>query len=96
MIDTVEAITINFEEEGVLLVKEIDKEILSKKGAWVTVLFRYQDWQPKTEDYSSDKFSIRRYQKRNGEYKTQAKFAITSIDQARELLKALSAWIEQE
>jgi hypothetical protein len=36
-------ITIQYEEDGVVIVKEIDKEILSK-GAWATVLFRYQQW----------------------------------------------------
>ncbi len=41
MTTTAEELTINYEEEGVLLVKELDKVILSK-GAWTTILFRYQ------------------------------------------------------
>ena len=36
-------LTINYEEDGVLLVKELDKEVLSK-GAWTTILYRYQNW----------------------------------------------------
>ncbi len=95
MIDTVEAISINYEEEGILIVKELEKEVLSKKGAWVTVLFRYQDWNAKKEEYSEDKYAIRRYQKRGGEYKTQAKFALTSKEQAKELVKTLQIWLEQ-
>ncbi len=94
MIDTVEAITINYEDNGILVVKELEKVVLSKKAAWVTVLFRYQDWVEKNEEYSSEKYAIRRYQKRNGEYRVQAKFSLTSKEQAQELVTALSAWLE--
>jgi hypothetical protein len=34
----VDDISINYEEDGTLIVKELDKEILSK-GAWTTILF---------------------------------------------------------
>ncbi len=94
MIDTIEAITINYEEDGILIVKELEKEVISKKGAWVTMLFRYQDWNAKKEEYSADKYAIRRYQKRAGEYRAQAKFALTDTDQARELVAKLSTWLE--
>jgi hypothetical protein len=43
MASDVNDITIQYEEDGVVIVKELDKEILSK-GAWATVLFRYQQW----------------------------------------------------
>ncbi len=93
MMDTIEAISINYEEDGILIVKEIEKEVISKKGAFVTVLFRYQDWQAKKEEYSEDKFAIRRFQKRNGEYKAIAKFSLTDTAQAKELIETLSKWI---
>ena len=38
---TVDELTISYEEDGVELVKELDKVVLSK-GAWTTILFRYQ------------------------------------------------------
>ena len=43
MASKAEDITINYEEDGVLVVKELDKVILSK-SAWATVLFKYVQW----------------------------------------------------
>ena len=48
MASDINDITINYEEDGVLIVKEIDKEILSK-GAWTTILFRYQQMDRRNE-----------------------------------------------
>ena len=36
-------LTVQYEEDGVVTVKELDKVILSK-GAWSTIIYRYQDW----------------------------------------------------
>jgi hypothetical protein len=93
MASTPDELTINYNEGGIAIVKELDKEVLSK-GAWTTVLFRYQDWDPRNECYSKDKYSIRRYQKRNGEYQQKSKFNISSPDQARQLIAALNRWMD--
>jgi hypothetical protein len=93
MASTPEELTINYNEGGVDVVKELDKRVLSK-GAWTTILFRYQDWVPSKEEYSKDKYSIRRYQKRNGEYQQKSKFNISSPDQARQLIEALQEWTQ--
>ena len=42
MSSTPDEITIEYEESGQILIKELDKVILSK-GAWTTILFRYQE-----------------------------------------------------
>ena len=84
-------ITIDFKEEDVLIVKELDKEILTK-GAWATILFKYQQWDRKNEKYSDDKYTIRRYQKRNNEYSQKSKFNISSRDQATKIIEVLSKW----
>ena len=42
MASKVDDITINYEEDDILKVKELDKEILSK-GAWTTIMFKYQN-----------------------------------------------------
>jgi len=89
----VEDITINYEEDGVQLVKEQDKEILSK-GAWTTIVFRYQQWDAKKEAYGPDQYSIRRYRKVNGEYMPQSKFNISSPDQARKVVEVLTRWLK--
>lgn len=93
MADTIEELTISYSEGGVEIVKELDKKVLSK-GAWTTIIYRYQDWDARKEDYSKDKYSIRRYQKRSGSYNQKSKFNISSPDQARQLIDALSQWLE--
>jgi len=93
MASTPDELTINYSEGGVDVVKELDKVVLSK-GAWTTILFRYQDWDGRKEEYGKDKYSIRRYQKRNGEYQQKSKFNISSPDQARQLVQALNDWLE--
>lgn len=93
MASTVDELSIEYEEGGIKLVKQLDKVVLSK-GAWSTVIFRYQDWDRRKEEYGPEKYSIRRYQKRNGEYMPKSKFNISSKDQARALIAALQGWIE--
>ncbi|MDR2549859.1 MAG: hypothetical protein LBD10_06660 [Desulfobulbus sp.] len=93
MAEHVEDLTVNYEEDGVLLVQEIDKEILSK-GSWTTVLFRYRDFDKNTQQYSADKFTIRRYQKRNGQYQTKSKFNISSVAQAGKIVEILTRWLD--
>ncbi len=91
MASSVDELTISYTEDGIEVVKELDKEILSK-GAWSTVIFRYQDWNRSKGEYGPDKYSIRRYQKRNGEYMPKSKFNISSKDQAKSIIAALEKW----
>ena len=92
MSKTVEEITINYEEDGLLLVKEIDKKILSK-GAWATIIFRYQNYSKAKNEYGKDMFTVRRYQKRQGEYIPKSKFNISSPEQAKKIVEALQSWL---
>ncbi len=90
---TVDDLTIDFEEGGILTTKQTDKMILSK-GAWVTIMFRYQNWDAATKSYGEDKYTIRRYQKRNGEYTPRSKFNITNAKQAKLISDTLLEWIK--
>lgn len=94
MASDVEELTINYEEDGQLVVKQLDKTVLTK-GAWSTIIYRYQDWNRSKEEYGPDKFSIRRYQKRNGQYQPKSKFNISSADQARKIIAALESWLPE-
>lgn len=87
-------ITMNYEEEGTLIVKELDKEILSK-GAWTTIIFRYQDINRTSGEYGPDKYSIRRYQKLKGQYVPKSKFNISSNAQALKIVAALNRWVNE-
>ncbi len=96
MATTVDEITINFsEEDGTQVCREIEKEILTK-GAWATIMFKYQDLDRTKGEFKAAKISIRRYQKRNGEYKTKSKFNISSIAQALKVMDVLKKWTENE
>lgn len=91
MSTTVEELTVDYEEDGILVVKELDKAVLSK-GAWATVMFRYTQWDKKLEDYGPDKYIIKRFQKVSGEYRPKSKFNISSADQAKKIIEALQNW----
>lgn len=92
MASNVNDITIQYEEDDTVLVKELDKEILTK-GAWATIMFRYRQWDPKTEEYGPERYSIRRYRKIGDEYRQQSKFTISSIQQAQKIIEVLRRWV---
>lgn len=94
MASTPEELSVTYSEDGIDVVKELDKVVLSK-GAWTTIIFRYQDWDRAKQQYGSDKYTIRRYQKRSGEYMQKSKFNISSKDQAKGLIEALRNWIDE-
>ncbi|MDO7597707.1 MAG: hypothetical protein MUQ51_04730 [Pseudomonadota bacterium] len=93
MAETVDELTVEYMEGDDITVKELDKVVLTK-GAWATLMYRYQDLDRKTGEFGPDKYTIRRYQKRNGEYSQRSKFNISSKDQATKIIEALSKWIE--
>lgn len=92
MASDVDEISINYEEDGIIIVKELEKEILTR-GAWTTILFRYQEYNRTKEEYGTEKYTIRRYQKRNGQYLPKSKFNISSAKQAQNIIDTLSKWI---
>ncbi len=95
MAATVDEITMNYEENGQQLVKELDKVVLTK-GAWSTVMFKYQDWVRANEEFGPIKYSIRRYQKREGSYRPKSKFNISNVKQAKSVIEALSNWVAED
>lgn len=94
MSSSIEELTVNYEENGQVVVKEVDKTILSK-GAWTTILFRFQEWKNDADAYGPDKYTIRRYKKSGGEYRMQSKFTISSPDQARKIVDTLQGWLAE-
>jgi hypothetical protein len=94
MADKVEDLTVAYSEGDTEVVQELDKAILSK-GGWATVLFRYREWDNGKQQFGPDKYSIRRYQKRGGEFKQQSKFNISSRAQAEAVIIALQKWLDE-
>jgi len=93
MIEDIKDITIAYEEEGQQVIEELNREVISKGGAWATIIFRYRQWEAKTESFGEDRFTIRRYRKLNGEYRQQNKFNISGPEQARKIIETLNKWL---
>tara|TARA_B100000780_G_scaffold274230_1_gene238947 strand:- start:98 stop:382 length:285 start_codon:yes stop_codon:yes gene_type:complete len=94
MAETVDELTVEYLEGEEMTVKELDKVVLTK-GAWATLMYRYQDLDRKTGDFGPEKYTIRRYQKRNGEYSQRSKFNISSKDQAKSIIETLTKWTSE-
>lgn len=90
--EKVDDITINFEKDGKLLVKELKKEILSR-GVYTTILFLYQQLDQNTGEYREPKICIRRYKKIKGFYQLQSKFSFSSDKQAKQIASVITKWV---
>jgi hypothetical protein len=95
MADSVEDLTFNYtNEDGQLVRKELDKEVLSK-GAWATVMYLYQDLDRRSNKYRIPKVSIVRYRKSNGVYRKQSSFNISSERQGCHIMRVLENWYSE-
>ena len=94
MTESVDDLTVNYMDGDLQTVKELDKQVLTK-GAWATVIYKYQDWNRSKESYGPDRYTIRRYQKRDGAYQQKSKFNISSKDQAKSVIAALQKWVDE-
>lgn len=92
--ETIEELTVQYEEDGVVKVEELAKEVLTK-GSWTTIVYRYREMDRKSGEYGEDKVRIQRYRKRDGVFYEQSKFNITNGKQARQLVDILSGWFPE-
>ncbi len=95
MTESISELEITQWEDGVEVVKQVAKQVLTQ-GAWSTIVYQYQEWDAKKNAYSPMRFTIRRYQKRNGLYKQRSKFNISSTDQANKLIDILQQWVKSD
>ncbi len=95
MSETVADLTVEYSEDGVVTIKELDQFILTK-GAWCTIIYKIQNWNRAKQEYNPPSYTIRRYQKRSGEYQQRSRFNISSNDQAQKIIEALSKWLQEE
>lgn len=95
MAETIDSIDIEYTEDDKVVVKQLDKNVLTR-GSWTTIMFLYQELDKNTDLYGPAKVSIRRYQKRNGVYRQQSKFNISSAKQAHEMIETLLKWYPKE
>jgi len=86
---------IAYEEDGREIVRELEREVLSK-GAWATVMFLYQERGRNSEEFGAPKVRIQRYRKMSGAYRPQSRFNISSERQAGKIVAALQRWFPSD
>ena len=93
MASTIDEISIDYtDENGQQIIRQIDKKVLSK-GAWTTIMFLFSEWDRRKNQWGAPKARIDRFQKKNGEYRSQSKFKFTSAKQARQIIDVLQEWL---
>ena len=93
MAETVQEITLDYEEDGQLVREELEKVPLTK-GPWVTILFRYRELDRKTGQFGPPRATLQRYQKHQGGYKKRDSVNLTDVS-ARALVNVLQEWLDQ-
>ena len=88
---SLEELTVNWEENGELKVRELNKHVLSEHGAWATILFQFEERAP-DGSFRPPKVEIRRYQKRRNGWVVHSKFVIPNDEQALAIARVLEAW----
>lgn len=93
MAETIQEITMNYEDGGETIVEELDKVVLTK-GVWTTILFRYRDRNQTTGEFGPPKAALRRFQKHQGVYKKRDSVNLTA-DSAKALIAILKDWLDE-
>ncbi len=94
MAESIDDLTVEYIEDGVKTIQELDKVVLTK-GAWCTIIYKIQNWNRAKQEYNPVSYTIRRYQKRSGEYQQRSRFNISSKDQAEKIIETLSKWVKE-
>ena len=91
MAETLEELTYNYEDGGVLVRKELDKTVLTK-GSWATVMFLYQELDKASGTFRAPKIAIVRFKKFRGAYRKQSSFNVSIEKQARQITEVFEKW----
>jgi hypothetical protein len=91
MAETLEELTYDYEDQGVLVRKQLDKQVLTK-GTWATVMFLYQELDKAKGTFRAPKIAIVRFKKFKGSYRKQSSFNVSSEKQARQIVEVFEGW----
>lgn len=94
MAESIEELTYDYEDEGRLVRKELDRAVLSK-GAWSTIMFKFQELDRAKDEWRAAKVAIVRYKKSGGVYRKQSSFNISSEKQARAIVDTIQSWFPE-
>ncbi|MBI1945677.1 MAG: hypothetical protein HYS27_08275 [Deltaproteobacteria bacterium] len=89
-----EDLTVNFEEQGVTKVRELDRALLASSSAWATIAFLFEERGP-DGDFRGPKVSLRRYRKRGQGFVVEKHLTLGSPRQAHALAVALARWFPE-
>jgi hypothetical protein len=85
-------LSLDFEEDGKLVRKTIKKVVMAK-GAWVRVVYLYQDLNRKKNEFGALKVSVALYKKAKSIYQFQKEFSFSSAAMAKQAAEIIQAWI---
>jgi len=91
MAETLDELTYDYEDEGVLVRKQLDKIVLTK-GSWATLMFLYQELDKAAGTFRAPKIAIVRFKKFKGSYRKQSSFNVSSEKQARQITEVFEGW----
>lgn len=91
MPESLDELTYDYEDEGVLVRKQIERAILTK-GSWATVMFLFQELDRAKGKFRPPKMAIVRFKKSKGSYRKQSSFNISNEKQARQITEVLEGW----
>jgi len=91
MVETLDELTYDYEEDGVLVRKQLDRTVLTQ-GGWATVMFLFQEIDRKSGRFRPPKMSIVRFKKTRGSYRKHSSFNISTESQARQIAAVFESW----
>jgi len=91
MAETLDELTYDYEDQGVLVRKQLAKEVLTK-GTWATIMFLYQELDKTKNVMRAPKMAIVRFKKFKGSYRKQSSFNVSSEKQARQITDIFEKW----
>jgi hypothetical protein len=91
MAETLEELTYDYEDEGTLVRKQLEKTVLTK-GSWATVMFLFQELDRAKGKFRPPKMAIVRFKKSKGTYRKQSSFNISNEKQARQIVEVFESW----
>lgn len=94
MATNVDELTVHWEENGEVKVRELAKEVLST-GSWATVMFLFQEKDPRSGEFRAPKVAFRRYQKARGGWRFHSKFHLSSTAQAEQVAATIGRWMPE-
>jgi hypothetical protein len=94
MVETLDELSYDVEEDGVLVRRQVDRVVVAR-GAWATVMFLYEELDRATGAFRAPKIAVARFKKLRGAYRRHSVFTLASIAEARALTDVFERWFEK-